>query len=111
MTLSSMLEGKTKTTPDWALGAELLTTLVAGTILIFTSSLVYLSIPFLALVLGGLFYASKTLFEQGLLLDVSFVSVNLLILFMIMTFYNFVEQYFLRLRINNNLARIYLHIW
>ena len=99
MTISSMLEGKTKTTPDWALGAELLTTFIAGTILIFTSSLVYFSIPFLALILGGLFYASKTLFAEGLLLDVSFVYVNLLIIFTLMTFYNFVEQYFLRLRI------------
>jgi adenylate cyclase len=81
------------------LGAELLTTAVAGLILIFTSSLVYLSLPFLALVLGGVFYTSKSLFAQGLLFDVSFIFVNLLILFMIMTFYNFVEQYFLRLRI------------
>jgi len=94
-----MLEGKTKTTPDWALGAELLTTFIAGTILIFTSSLVYFSIPFLALILGGLFYASKDLFAQGLLLDISFIYVNLLIIFTLMTFYNFVEQYFLRLRI------------
>ena len=99
MTISSMLEGKTKTTPDWALGAELLTTAIAGIILIFTSSLVYFSIPFLALILGGLFYASKSLFAEGLLLDVSFVFVNLLIIFTLMTFYNFVEQYFLRLRI------------
>ena len=99
MTLSSMLEGKTKTTPDWALGAELLTTVVAGLVLIFTSSLVYLSLPFLVLVLGGVFYASKNLFAQGLLFDVSFIFVNLLIIFTLMTFYNFVEQYFLRLRI------------
>ena len=99
MTISSMLEGKTKTTPDWALGAELLTTAIAGIILIFTSSLVYFSIPFLGLILGGLFYASKSLFAEGLLLDVSFVFVNLLIIFTLMTFYNFVEQYFLRLRI------------
>ena len=99
MTVSSMLEGKTKTTPDWALGAELLTTVVAGLVLIFTSSLVYLSLPFLALVLGGVFYASKNLFAQGLLFDVSFIFVNLLIIFTLMTFYNFVEQYFLRLRI------------
>ena len=99
MTVSSMLEGKTKTTPDWALGAELLTTAVAGLVLIFTSSLVYLSLPFLALVLGGVFYASKSLFAQGLLFDVSFIFVNLLIIFTLMTFYNFVEQYFLRLRI------------
>jgi adenylate cyclase len=99
MTLSSMLDGETKTTPDWALGAELLTTLVAGIVLIFTSSLVFFSIPFLALILGGLFYASKTLFAQGLLLDVSFVTLGLLIIFLVMTFYNFAEQYFLRLRI------------
>ena len=99
MTISSMLDGETKTTPDWALGAELLTTLVAGIVLIFTSSLVFFSIPFLALILGGLFYASKTLFAQGLLLDVSFVTLGLLIIFLVMTFYNFAEQYFLRLRI------------
>ena len=99
MTISSMLDGETKTTPDWALGAELLTTLVAGIVLIFTSSLEFFSIPFLALILGGLFYASKTLFAQGLLLDVSFVTLGLLIIFLVMTFYNFAEQYFLRLRI------------
>ena len=99
MTLSSMLDGETKTVPDWALGAELLTTAIAGTILIFTTSLVYFSIPFLIALCAGLFYASSYYFTQGLLLDVSFIFVNLLVLFTVMTFINFAEQYFLRLRI------------
>tara|TARA_B100001939_G_scaffold304370_1_gene282665 strand:- start:3452 stop:5212 length:1761 start_codon:yes stop_codon:yes gene_type:complete len=99
MTLSSMLDGETKTTPDWAIVAELGLTIIGGLVLIFASSLVYFSVPFLALVLFGSYYASSMAFQQNLLLDVSFVFVNLLAVFTVMTFLNFVKQFFLRRQI------------
>jgi adenylate cyclase len=99
MTLSSMLDGESKSAPDWAVVAELGITLIGGLVLLFTSSLIYFSLPFLVIVLAGAFYASSYAFSQHLLLDVSFVFVNLLAVFTVMTFYNFVEQYFLRRRI------------
>jgi len=99
MTVSSILSGESKSTPDWAILAELGITLIGGLILLFTSSLIYFSIPFLLAVLAGSYYASSYAFSQHLLLDVSFVFVNLVVVFTVMTFYNFVEQYFLRRRI------------
>ena len=99
MTVSSILSGESKSTPDWAILAELGITLIGGLILLFTSSLIYFSIPFLLAVLAGSYYARSYAFSQHLLLDVSFVFVNLVVVFTVMTFYNFVEQFFLRRQI------------
>lgn len=97
--LNTIVNGNALSQPSWSLWAEL-TILVTGMIAIMmVASNIYLSLPVILALLGGLGYTSWKLVESSYLLDVSGTLVILFLFWSIVQFRSFITQYLLRLQI------------
>ena len=97
--LNTLISGTPLSQPSWSLWAEL-TILVTGMIAIMiVSGSIYLSLPVILTLLGGLGYASWKLVESSYLFDVSGTLVILFLFWSIVQFRSFITQYLLRLQI------------
>ena len=97
--LNTIVNGNALSQPSWSLWAEL-TILVTGMIAIMiVASNIYLSVPVILALLGGIGYLSWRLVESSYLLDVSGTLVILFLFWSIVQFRSFITQYLLRLQI------------
>ncbi len=97
--LNTLVNGNALSQPSWNFIAELGILLIGMLILLFASRSIYLSLPFLVLVIGGLIYGSWKLIEFSYLFDASATIIILFIFWAIVQFRNFITQYLLRQQI------------
>lgn len=97
--LNTIVNGNALSQPSWSLWAEL-TILVTGMIAIMiVAGSIWLSLPIILSLLGGIGYLSWKLVESSYLLDVSGTLVILFLFWAIVQFRSFITQYLLRLQI------------
>ena len=102
--LHHIAEGTSPVEPVWAKLAEVGVTFLALVLLLLTTSRIYLSLPTLLLVIGGLGYGGMHFFKQGLLFDVSGAALIVFLFWTIVTFRNFIEQFLLRQQIKGQFS-------
>ena len=102
--LHHLLNGTSPVQPSWSQIAELGATFLALVLLLLTTSRIYLSLPTLLLVIGGLGYGAMHFFKQGLLFDVSGAVLIVFLFWTIVTFRNFIEQFLLRQQIKGQFS-------
>jgi len=102
--LHHIAEGTSPVEPVWAEVAELGATFLGLVLLLLTTSRIYLSLPTLLLVIGGLGYGGMHFFKQGLLFDVSGAVLIVFLFWTIVTFRNFIEQFLLRQQIKGQFS-------
>jgi adenylate cyclase len=83
----------------WAPAAELGVALLLILILLVTASHVYFSAPIFITSIGALIYGSLHAYESSYLLDVSGTILISFLFFTIVTFRNFLQQYFMRMEV------------
>ena len=78
---------------------ELLAALIIVILIVFTASNVYLSVPIFLTNIGGLMYGSWYAYQSSYLIDASGTLVVAFLFWTIVTFRNFIQQYFMRMEI------------
>ena len=97
--LHHLINGTSPVQPVWAAAAELGAALLIILVLLFTASHVYYSAPIFITAIGALIYGSWYGYESSYLLDVSGTILISFLFFSIVTFRNFIEQYFMRMEV------------
>ena len=97
--LNTIVNGNALSQPSWSFAAELGILLIGIILILLVSSSIYLSLPVILALLGGLGFASWKLVESSYLLDVSGTLVILFLFWSIVQFRSFITQYLLRLQI------------
>ena len=97
--LHNLIEGKSLSQPLWALSAELGILLASMLLILFASRSVYFSVPILVALLVGQGYLATYLLKSSYLFDVSATILIGFLFWTIVTFRNFITQFFLRLQI------------
>jgi len=97
--LHNLIEGKSLSQPLWALSAELGILLASMLLILFASRSVYFSVPVMVALLGGQGYLAYYLLQSSYLFDVSATIFIGFLFWTIVTFRNFITQFFLRLQI------------
>ena len=97
--LHNLVEGKSLSQPLWALSAELGILLASMLLILFASRSVYFSVPILVALLVGQGYLATYLLKSSYLFDVSATIFIGFLFWTIVTFRNFITQFFLRLQI------------
>jgi adenylate cyclase len=97
--LHHLINGTSPVQPVWADVAELGAALLLIVILLIAASNVYLSAPIFLTSMGGLMYGSWYAYQSSYLLDVSGTMVVGFLFWAIVTFRNFIQQYFMRMEI------------
>jgi len=97
--LNTLITGTPLSRPSWGYMAELGALLIGMVLIMLVSGSIYLSLPVILTLLGGLGYASWKLVESSYLFDVSGTLVILFLFWSIVQFRSFITQYLLRLQI------------
>ena len=97
--LHSLIEGNSPSIPTWSVAVELGAALLALLLLSITVSRIWLSVPVLALTIGGLIYFTLEMWKSSYLVDVSGTILVAFVFWAIESFRNFITQYLLRLQI------------
>ena len=97
--LHHLINGTSPVQPVWAPAAELGVALLLILILLVTASHVYFSAPIFITSIGALIYGSLHAYESSYLLDVSGTILISFLFFTIVTFRNFIQQYFMRMEV------------
>jgi len=97
--LHSLIEGNSPSIPTWNVAVELGAALLALLLLSITASRIWLSVPVLALTIGGLIYFTLEMWKSSYLVDVSGTILVSFVFWAVITFRNFITQYLLRLQI------------
>jgi len=97
--LHSLIEGNSPSIPTWSVAVELGAALLALLLLSITVSRIWLSLPVLALTIGGLIYFTLEMWKSSYLVDVSGTILVAFVFWAIESFRNFITQYLLRLQI------------
>jgi len=97
--LHHLINGTSPVQPVWAPAAELGVALLIILILLFASWHVYLSAPIFLASIGALIYGTWYAYQSSYLLDVSGTILVSFLFFTIITFRNFIQQYFMRMEV------------
>ena len=97
--LHNLIEGTAPSTPDWAVSAELGAAVLALLLILITAGWIYVSLPTLLAIIGGLSYGTWYAYQSSYLLDISGIVIISILFWSIVTFRNFIQQYFMRLQI------------
>ena len=97
--LSTLISGTPLSQPSWSFLAELGLIIIGMAIIIAVSGSIYLSLPTIMTLLGGIGFASYKLVESSYLFDVSGTLVILFLFWSVVQFHSFITQYLLRLQI------------
>ena len=97
--LHSLIEGNSPSIPTWSVAVELGAALLALLLLLITASRIWLSVPVLAITIGGLIYFTLEMWKSSYLVDVSGTILVAFVFWAIESFRNFITQYLLRLQI------------
>ena len=97
--LHHLINGTSPVEPVWADAAELGAAVLFIVILLLAASNVYFSLPIFLTSAGGLMYGSWYAYQSSYLLDVSGTLVVGFLFWSIITFRNFIQQYFMRMEI------------
>ena len=97
--LHNLITGTSPSTPTWATGVEYLSGFIALLLLSFLSRSIWLSIPGLALIVGGSLYGAWHLYKSSYLFDVSGIVIISILFWSIHTFLSFLSEYRQKLRI------------
>jgi adenylate cyclase len=97
--LHHLINGTSPVEPVWADAAELGAAVLFIVILLLAASNVYFSLPIFLTSAGGLMYGSWYAYQSSYLLDVSGTLVVGFLFWAIITFRNFIQQYFMRMEI------------
>jgi len=97
--LHNLVTGTAPSTPVWAEAAEIMGTLIILVLLVFASRSVFLSLPVLALVVGGSLYGAWYLYQSSYLFDVSGIVILSVLFWAYHTFVSFLSEYQQKLRI------------
>ena len=97
--LNTIVNGNALSQPSWSFLAELGILLIGMVLIMAVASNIYLSLPVILTLLGGLGFTSWKLVESSYLFDVSGTLVILFLFWSIVQFSSFITQYFLRLKI------------
>ena len=97
--LHSLIEGNSPSIPTWNVAVELGAALLALLLLSITVSRIWLSVPVLAITIGGLIYFTLEMWKSSYLVDVSGTILVAFVFWAIESFRNFITQYLLRLQI------------
>ena len=97
--LHHLINGTSPVEPVWADAAELGAAVLFIVILLLAASNVYFSLPIFLTSAGGLIYGSWYAYQSSYLLDVSGTLVVGFLFWSIITFRNFIQQYFMRMEI------------
>jgi adenylate cyclase len=97
--LHSLIEGNSPSIPTWNVAVELGAALLALLLLSITASRIWLSVPVLAITIGGLIYFTLEMWKSSYLVDVSGTIFVSFVFWAVITFRNFITQYLLRLQI------------
>ena len=97
--LHSLIEGTSPSIPTWSVAVELGAALLALLLLSITASRIWLSVPVLAITIGGLIYFTLEMWKSSYLVDVSGTILVAFVFWAIESFRNFITQYLLRLQI------------
>ena len=97
--LHHLINGTSPVQPAWADALELGAALLLIVILLLAASNVYFSLPIFLTSIGGLVYGSWYAYQSSYLIDVSGTIVVGFLFWTIITFRNFIQQYFMRMEI------------
>ena len=97
--LHHLINGTSPVQPVWADLAELGVAVIFILLLLFTASNIYYSLPVFSTGIGGLVYSSWYAYQSSYLIDVSGTIVIGFLFWAIVTFRNFLQQYFMRMEI------------
>ena len=97
--LHNLVTGTAPSTPVWAQAAEIMGALIILVLLAFASRSVFLSLPVLALVVGGSLYGTWYLYQSSYLFDVSGIVILSVLFWAYHTFVSFLSEYQQKLRI------------
>jgi adenylate cyclase len=97
--LHHLINGTSPVQPVWAPAAELGVALLLILILLVTASHVYFSAPIFISSIGALIYGTWYAYQSSYLLDVSGTILISFLFFTIVTFRNFLQQYFMRMEV------------
>jgi len=97
--LNTIVNGNALSQPSWSFLAELGIILIGMVLIMLVASNIYLSLPVILALLGGLGFTSWKLVESSYLFDVSGTLVILFLFWSIVQFRSFITQYLLRLQI------------
>ena len=97
--LSTLISGTPLSQPSWSFLAELGVILLGMVLIMLVASNIYLSLPVILALLGGLGFTSWKLVEYSYLFDVSGALVILFLFWSIVQFRSFITQYLLKLQI------------
>ena len=97
--LHHLINGTSPVQPVWAAAAELGVALLLILILLVTASHVYFYAPIFLSSIGALVYGSWYAYQSSYLLDVSGTILISFLFFTIVTFRNFLQQYFMRMEV------------
>ena len=97
--LHNLVSGTAPSIPNWSAGAELGAAVLALLVLLLTASRIYLSLPALALVVGGSVYGAWYAFQSSYLFDVSGIILISILFWSIESFRNFIKTYFEKMEI------------
>ena len=97
--LNTIVNGNALSQPSWSFLAELGVILIGMVLIMLVASNIYLSLPVILTLLGGLGFTSWKLVESSYLFDVSGTLVILFLFWSIVQFRSFITQYLLRLQI------------
>ena len=97
--LHNLVTGTAPSTPVWAQAAEIMGTLIILVLLVFASRSVFLSLPVLALVVGGSLYGTWYAYQSSYLFDVSGIVILSVLFWAYHTFVSFLSEYQQKLRI------------
>ena len=97
--LHHLINGTSPIQPSWSNTAELGVGLLLIILLLLTASNVYYSAPIFLASMSGLAYGSWYAYQSSYLLDVSTLIIIGFIFWTIITFRNFLQQYFMRMEI------------
>ena len=97
--LHHLINGTSPVQPVWAPAAELGAALLLILVLLLTASHVYFSAPIFISSIGALIYGSWYGYQSSYLLDVSGTILISFLFFTIVTFRNFIQQYFMRMEV------------
>jgi len=97
--LHHLINGTSPVQPAWADALELGAALLLIVILLLAASNVYFSLPIFLTSMGGLVYGSWYAYQSSYLIDVSGTIIVGFLFWTIITFRNFIQQYFMRMEI------------
>ena len=97
--LHHLINGTSPVQPVWAPAAELGVALLLILILLVTASHVYFSAPIFLSSIGALIYGTWYAYQSSYLVDVSGTILISFLFFTIVTFRNFLQQYFMRMEV------------